>query len=119
MSNATDDDLVWKALADPTRRTLLDRLRERPLTTHELCEPFALTRFAVMKHLQVLVAAGLVLVERRGRERINTLNPVPIRAIQRRWLARFEAVAADRLLDLKELVERPARSTSASRRKHA
>ncbi len=106
-----DDDLVFKALADATRRRLLDLLRDGPRTTGELCEPFAVTRFAIMKHLLALVTAGLVLVQRRGRERINTLNPVPIRRIQRRWLRQFEADAADRLLDLARHLERPATST--------
>ncbi|MEO6594973.1 MAG: metalloregulator ArsR/SmtB family transcription factor [Planctomycetota bacterium] len=107
MSSATDD-LVFKALADASRRRLLDLMRATPSTTSELADQFATSRFAVMKHLQVLVDAGLVLVERRGRERINTLNPVPIQQIHCRWLRQFEAAGADRLLDLASHVERPS-----------
>jgi len=99
------DDLAWKALADPTRRRILDLLRERPRTTGELDEAFETTRFAVMKHLKVLVAAGLVVVERRGRERVNHLNPVPIQRIYRRWIRPFEAERADSLLRLKRRLE--------------
>jgi Predicted transcriptional regulators len=84
-----EDIRVWRALADPTRRALLDRLRAGPCTTGALAAGFPVTRFAVMKHLDVLVAAGLVLVERRGRERLNYLNPVPIRRVNQRWLAPF------------------------------
>jgi DNA-binding transcriptional ArsR family regulator len=105
MSNVSDDEAVWRALADPTRRAILDHLRERAMTTGELTECFTVTRFAVMKHLKVLVQAGLVLVERRGRERFNHLNPVPIRAIQQRWIRPYEAIRADGLLRLKRLAE--------------
>lgn len=112
------DDAVWRALGDPTRRRILDLLRERARTTGELAEEFPVTRFAVMKHLAVLVDAGLVLVERRGRERFNHLNTVPIRAIYRRWMRPFEEHAADRLLELKDRAEkdhppRPRRGASA------
>ncbi|MEM7263743.1 MAG: metalloregulator ArsR/SmtB family transcription factor [Planctomycetota bacterium] len=100
-----NDDAVWKALADPHRRRLLDLLRESPRTTGWLAERFETSRFAIMKHLKVLEAADLIIVERRGRERFNHLNPAPIQAIQRRWLRPFEATAADRLLRLKELSE--------------
>ena len=75
------------------------------MTTGELSEHFDTTRFAVMKHLGVLEGAGLVVVERRGRYRINHLNPVPIQAIYRRWIRPFERVGADRLLRLKAIVE--------------
>ncbi len=75
------------------------------MTTGELCLDFEVSRFAVMKHLKVLESAGLVLVERRGRERYNHLNPVPIQAIHRRWIRPFEHLPADRLLQLKALVE--------------
>ncbi len=86
---------VWRALADPTRRRLLDLLRERPRTTGELADRCAaMTRFAVMKHLEVLVDAGLVGVERRGRERYNHLDPVPLRRAYRRWLAPYAERAA-------------------------
>lgn len=105
MSSTEHDDPVWRALADPTRRRILDLLRLRPRTTGDLAAEFPVTRFAVMKHLSVLVAAGLVLVERRGRERFNHLNTVPIQAIYRRWIRPFEKHSADQLLRLKEHIE--------------
>ncbi|MEM1203770.1 MAG: metalloregulator ArsR/SmtB family transcription factor [Acidobacteriota bacterium] len=101
----SDDDAVWRALADPTRRRILDRLRAGPLTTGALADLFPVSRYAVMKHLKVLVDADLVLIERRGRERYNRLNAVPIRAIYRRWIRPFEETSADRLLRLKEHLE--------------
>jgi len=100
------DERVWKALADPSRRQMLDLLRENPRSTGELAEHFPFSRFAVMKHLNQLVDAGLVLVVRKGRQRINHLNPVPIREIHRRWIRPFETGAADALLRLKNFVER-------------
>jgi DNA-binding transcriptional ArsR family regulator len=104
-AGGTVDEAVWRALADPTRRRILDLLRRRARTTGALCEPFELTRFAVMKHLRVLEEAGLVIVERRGRERYNHLNPVPIQEIYRRWIRPFDQLPADRLLKLKTLAE--------------
>ena len=86
---------------------MLDRLRRGPATTGELVESLGqLTRFGVMKHLSVLVEAGLVLVEREGRERWNHLNAVPIQEIYRRWIRPFDVQAADGLLRLKRRVER-------------
>ena len=102
-------DAVWKALADPTRRRVLDELRRAPQTTGHLCDLFAMSRFGVMKHLRVLEEAGLVIVERRGRERWNHLNPVPIREIYRRWIRPFEEEAADHLLGLRQAVARKQR----------
>jgi DNA-binding transcriptional ArsR family regulator len=107
------DDLLWRALADSSRRRMLDRLRQRPQTTGELADGFEFTRFAAMKHLAVLVEAGLVMVERRGRERWNHLNPVPIQDIYRRWIRPFEATPADRLLSLKRHVEGKERRGAA------
>ena len=75
------------------------------MTTGELSDHFDTTRFAVMKHLGVLADAGLLVVERRGRHRINHLNPVPIQAIYRRWIRPFDRLGADRLLRLKAIVE--------------
>jgi len=114
-----DDDLVFRALGDATRRRVLDLLRRGPRTTGDLAEQFDTTRFAVMKHLQVLVSAGLVLVERRGRMRLNSLNPVPIRRIYRRWVRRFEDATTDKLLDLGEHVERSTRRRQSSTRPNA
>jgi len=97
------DDLtpVWRALADPARRKVLDLLRERSRTTGEICRHFSFTRYAVMKHLTVLLEAGLILVRRDGRRRWNHLNPVPLEALYRRWLRPYEARWARALLELK------------------
>ena len=100
-------DPVWKALADPTRRGILDLLRVRPRTTTELVESFPkLSRFGVMKHIEVLRAAQLVQTRESGRYRVNSLNAVPIRQIYERWVSRYEEVWADHLLRLKEVAER-------------
>lgn len=108
-----DPGAVWKALADPTRRGILDLLRERPRTTGELSEAFEVTRFSVMKHLGVLEAAGLVVVRRRGRERWNHLNPVPIQQVAERWIHPYEAAFATSLVGLKRhLEEREGRAMS-------
>ena len=96
---------VWRALADPTRRQILDLLREGPRTTGDLVEQFDLSRFGVMKHLGILVEAGLVTVRREGRLRWNELNPMPIHQIYRRWIKPFETAAADRLMRLKTHAE--------------
>jgi len=84
------DAAVWKALSDPVRRTILDALRDGPLTTGTLCEKFDQTRFGVMKHLSVLEEAGLISVERRGRERWNYLNAVALKTALDRWLTPFQ-----------------------------
>jgi DNA-binding transcriptional ArsR family regulator len=102
-----DLDHVWRALAEPTRRALLDLLRDGPRTTGQLVECFpALTRFAVMKHLNVLEDAGLLIVKRSGRERWNYLNAVPIRQIYERWMGPYAEQWSCSLLRLKEHVER-------------
>jgi uncharacterized protein YndB with AHSA1/START domain/DNA-binding transcriptional ArsR family regulator len=106
------DDAVFRALADPSRRTLLDRLFERDgqtLGELEAALP-GMTRFGVMKHLRVLEAAGLVTSRKVGRERHHYLNPVPIRRIHDRWLDRFRARAADVLEDLRVQLEAPKMS---------
>jgi len=83
-------DDVFKALADPTRRSLLDELFERDgQSLSELEERLPMTRFGVMKHLKVLEQAGLVTTRRRGREKLHFLNPVPIRLIHDRWVSKF------------------------------
>ena len=103
---ADDTALVWKALADPTRRAVLDLLRDRPRTTGELADAFpALSRFAVMKHLGVLERAGLVVVRRRGRERWNHLNGVPLRAAYERWMRPYADRWATSLLRLRDAAE--------------
>jgi len=96
-----DNNSVFRALADPTRRGILDLLRDRPRTTGELSEKFSeLTRFAVMKHLDVLEEAGLVIARKEGRQRWNHLNAVPIQKISERWMSRFAAAHATSLLKL-------------------
>jgi DNA-binding transcriptional ArsR family regulator/uncharacterized protein YndB with AHSA1/START domain len=99
-------DLVWKALSDPTRRGLLDLLRERPRTTGELCSAFSdLSRFAVMKHLGVLERAGLVVERRQGRQCWHHLNAVPLRRIYERWVSEYASGWAGSLLELKRQAE--------------
>jgi len=98
-------EAVWRALADPIRRRMLDLLREGPMTTGALCKPFAVSRFAVMKHLDVLESAGLIVFRRAGRERWNHLNAVPIRRVYERWVRPYEETWATGLLRLQQLVE--------------
>jgi DNA-binding transcriptional ArsR family regulator/uncharacterized protein YndB with AHSA1/START domain len=100
-----DFDLIWKALSDPTRRRLLDLLKDRPMTTADLCERFELSRFGVMKHLGILEAAGLIVVRRRGRQRWNYFNAVPIRQLYERWVSRWTELSAASLVNLKRHVE--------------
>ena len=97
---------VWKALADPTRRAILDQLKAQPCMTGDLCEAFAdLDRCTVMKHLEVLVEANLVVSERRGRTRINHMNPAPLQEIVERWVSGHTANVASAALRLRRLVE--------------
>jgi len=99
-------DPVFKALADPTRRYLLDRLFERDgRTLGELESGVEMSRFGVMKHLRVLEEAGLVLTRRRGREKLHFLNPVPIRLVHDRWVSKYAAPWASALSDLKRDLE--------------
>jgi uncharacterized protein YndB with AHSA1/START domain/DNA-binding transcriptional ArsR family regulator len=109
------DDEVFKALADSSRRTLLDRLFERDGQTLGELEAALpeMTRFGVMKHLRVLEAAGLVTSRKVGRERHHYLNPIPIRRIHDRWLDRFRIRAADLLDDLKSALEAPMTTDTA------
>jgi DNA-binding transcriptional ArsR family regulator len=101
-----DDDRVFKALADSTRRHLLDRLFERDgRTLGELEEGLEMTRFGVMKHLRVLEEAGLVVTRRAGREKHHFLNPVPIRQIHDRWIDKYTEGRVSALLDLKARLE--------------
>jgi DNA-binding transcriptional ArsR family regulator len=106
----TDDDRVFKALADATRRFLLDLLYERDgRTLTELEAELEMTRFGVMKHLRVLEDAGLVVTMRSGREKLHFLNPVPIRLIHDRWIDKYRERQVSALADLKQqLEENPA-----------
>ncbi len=101
-----DDDRVFKALADPTRRLLLDRLFERDgRTLGELESQVEMTRFGVMKHLRILEDAGLVVTRRSGREKLHYLNPVPIRLVHDRWIDKYTEGPASLLADLKRALE--------------
>src|SRR5215213_3735190 len=101
-----DTDAVFKALADPTRRALLDQLFKRDgQALAELGRRLTMTRFGVMKHLRVLEAARLVTTKRRGREKLHFLNPVPIRLIHDRWIDKYTAPWAAMLSGLKRGLE--------------
>jgi len=101
-----NEDAVFHALADASRRELLDRLHRRGgQTLGALCEGLAMSRQAVTKHLAILEAANLVATERRGREKLHHLNPVPIHAIAERWIAKFQRPQLDALADLKRTLE--------------
>ncbi len=103
---ADDLDTVFKALADPGRRLLLDRLRtENGQTLGRLCAHLEMTRQAVTKHLKVLERANLVVPFWRGREKLHYLNPVPIHEIATRWIGKFERGRLDALADLKRQLE--------------
>src|SRR5512144_2431828 len=102
------DDDVFRALADPTRRSLLDELfRQDGQTLSALEQRLPMTRFGVMKHLRVLEEAGLVVTRRQGREKLHFLNPVPIRLVHDRWVSKYAAPWAAGLSDLKQRLETP------------
>ena len=102
----TNEDKVFKALADASRRQLLDRLREKGgLTLGELCEKHDMSRQAVTKHLVLLEAANLVVTKKQGREKLHFLNPVPINEIYMRWIGKFEQSRVNALHNLKQALE--------------
>jgi DNA-binding transcriptional ArsR family regulator len=104
MDEAVND--VFRALADPSRRALLDALHKRNgQTLGELCDGMAMTRQAVTKHLAVLEDANLVATVRRGREKLHYLNPVPIHEIGERWISKYERGRLSALSDLKKALE--------------
>ena len=106
MSTEDDLDAAFKALANPVRRQICDELKLRPLTTSQLCQCFPeLDRCTVMQHLKVLEGAGLVVPVRKGRERFNYLDAMPIQAIHERWIGPHAAQAGSRLLQLKRELE--------------
>ena len=106
MSSESENDLIFKALASSTRRGILDRLRDAPLTTGDLCGRFPqLDRCTVMQHLKVLEAADLVIARREGRERWNHLNSMPIKQIHDRWLGPYAERAVTLLERLKTDLE--------------
>lgn len=99
---------VFKALADPSRRKLLDRLFKKDgQTLTELCARSSMTRFGVMKHLRVLEEAGLVITRKQGREKLHFLNPMPIRLVHDRWVNKYREPLAAALSDLKSVLENP------------
>lgn len=107
MSNPAQIDLVFKALAHPVRRQILDDLKDQPLTTGTLCAHFPeLDRCTVMQHVRVLEEAELVIPMRKGRERWNHLNPLPLHEIHERWIGPHAAAAVSRLARLKREMER-------------
>jgi DNA-binding transcriptional ArsR family regulator len=102
----TDEDKVFKALADASRRQLLDRLRKKEgLTLGDLCEGHDMSRQAVTKHLALLEAANLVVTQWRGREKLHYLNPVPINDIYVRWIDKFEKGRLQALHNLKQALQ--------------
>jgi DNA-binding transcriptional ArsR family regulator len=101
-----DTDLLFKALADPSRRKLLDLLHKHDgRTLSELCEHLEMTRQGVTQHLDLLEAANLVATVRRGREKLHFLNPIPLQEIYERWIAKFEKPRLKALSDLKKRLE--------------
>ncbi|HAX49986.1 MAG TPA: SRPBCC domain-containing protein [Ignavibacteria bacterium] len=99
-------ELVWKALSDKTRRKILDLLREKEKTTGELCKHFKkLTRYGVMKHLNILHRANLIIIKREGKNRWNYINPLPIQGIYERWVKKYEAGWSSYLIQFKNNIE--------------
>jgi len=114
MSTDSDLDAVFKALANSVRREICDALKLRPLTTKQLCTAFPeLDRCTVMQHLKVLEAAGLVIAVRKGRERFNHLDAMPIQAIHERWIGPHAASAAAGLSALKRALEGESATATA------
>lgn len=112
-AQAEDLEPIWKALANPVRRAMLDELSDGPKTTGELDALFPdHSRFAVMQHLRVLERGGLVVYRRRGRERFNYLNPVPIQQIYHRWVSRYQQPWAEALTSLKWQLESEKRGAA-------
>ncbi len=101
------DDLVFKALADASRRRILDRLRTKQgLTLNEICAGHKMSRQAVSKHLLILEKANLVVTRRKGRHKLHYLNPVPVHEIYMRWIGKFEQGRLQTLNNLKEALEK-------------
>ena len=107
MADRADADALFKALADPSRRKLLDLLHAHDgRTLSQLCEHLDMTRQGVTQHLDVLEAANLIATVRRGREKLHFLNPVPLQEIHERWIAKFEKARLTALADLKRRLEK-------------
>jgi len=115
---AQDLDPIWKALSDSTRRDILDLLRDGPLTTTDIVNACThLSRFGVMKHLEVLREAKLVVTRADGRKRINALNAAPIRDILERWIGKYEAYWANTLLRVRDDAEAESNQSAKGKRK--
>ena len=112
-------DHVWRALANPHRRRILDVLRDKPSTTGDLADALGENRFLVMQHLNRLRVADLVVVEVDGRRRINHLNPVPIQRIYERWVGKYQGDWAAALIGLKRTVEAKSKKHQARRKNRA
>lgn len=111
-----EDDRVFKALSDATRRQLLDLLfQEDGQTLSALESQLAMTRFGVMKHLKVLEQAGLVIAKRKGREKLHFLNPVPIRLIHDRWINKYREPHVSALVELKAQLEQDSCNRATKR----
>ena len=107
MTERRDTDVLFKALADPSRRKLLDLLhRHDGRTLNELCEHLDMTRQGVTQHLELLEAANLIVTVRQGREKLHFLNPVPLQEIYERWIAKFEKPRLKALSKLKQRLEK-------------
>ncbi len=107
MAKLRDPDVLFKALADPSRRKLLDLLHAHDgRTLSELCENLDMTRQGVTQHLGLLERANLVVTVRRGREKLHFLNPVPLQEIYERWIAKFEKTRLKALAELKQRLEK-------------
>ena len=110
MSTGPESDRIFKALADHRRRAILDEIKDDPKTTGMLCDLFPdLHRCTVMQHLRVLEQAELVIVQRKGRERWNSLNALPIHAIHERWIGPYAAYASNMLNQLKRNLDSPVK----------
>jgi len=100
-------ELVWKALSDKTRRAILDLLREKEKTTGDICRHFKkLTRYGIMKHLNILQKADLIIIKREGKNRWNYINPLPIQDIYERWVKKYEAGWSSYLINFKNNMEK-------------
>jgi DNA-binding transcriptional ArsR family regulator/uncharacterized protein YndB with AHSA1/START domain len=102
-----NDDIVqlFKALAHPSRVEILDHLKNGPMSTGELSDKFQVSRYAIMKHLNILEETGLVLVRRHGRLRLNHLNVIPLQSLYNRWVSKYESNISTSLMNLKEKIE--------------
>jgi DNA-binding transcriptional ArsR family regulator len=114
-----DLDDVWRALANPNRRRMLDLLRDEPRTTGKLAEALGENRFVVMQHLALLREARLVTVVADGRRRINFLNPIPIQQIYERWVGKYQGDWASALVGLKHTVEGRSEPRTTNKRRRS